>query len=232
MKKGQSAPIIIFIIILIVGIGGFIIYNNSRSSITGNVVADNPQENAVTNQKNCKEIQVPYEDTETYTDNEPYTDKECENINLKAIYEWGQINSVCENEICDQTQSVCAEENFWGNCIKFEEKCIHKACTKYRMHCNLNIENIDDESGNWKIQGMSSNRNTDATANIKSVDVFVQARRSAIASWDFLYDAGENMGCSYNLIEVPTKQVCDNVIKNKDVTKTRKVIKYKVETKC
>ena len=38
MKKGQFAPFIVFLIVLIIGIGIVLFYNNSKTSITGNVI--------------------------------------------------------------------------------------------------------------------------------------------------------------------------------------------------
>ena len=46
-------------------------------------------------------------------------------------------------------------------------------------------------------------------------------------------DANKDVvGCNYEISNIPTKQVCKDVLKYKDVTRTRTVTKYKTEEVC
>jgi len=172
-------------------------------------------------------IQVPYTGYVTYTDREPYTNQECNNISLKSIIEWGNSPSVCLNQICDSQESLCAEKNFWGNCIRYYDSCRHYACTKYKITCNLNIENIDDTAGTWSISGYKYDYNLKKTGDfVKDVSVFIQPTKVGIATWDYIYDAGENVGCSYTIKYGPIKSVCRDLIDYRDVEKTKTEVKY------
>jgi len=182
-------------------------------------------------------IQVPYTEYVTYFDKEPYSTKDCQNVELKGVIDFGQTNTICENEICDRTESYCVEKNFWGNCIEFRDRCIHNACTKYRKYCNLNIENIGDEGGTWSFNAYSNNYDTNEKKFIDTINVFIKPRRTGIGSWNFVYDAGENVRCRYESVKAPTERVCENVIEYRDIEKTKSEIRYcalwkKVVGKC
>lgn len=171
-------------------------------------------------------IQVPYTANVIYTEKEPYTDKDCQDINLKSVVEFGNTNNVCLNEICDSHESRCAEKNFWGNCIRYYDVCTHYACTKYKYQCNLNIENIDDVAGTWSVSAYSLNRDNGQSTFVDTVSVFIQPQRTGIATWEFVADAGENVICQYQGIRDPTKTDCENIISYKNVEKTKIETRY------
>lgn len=162
--------------------------------------------------------------TQTVTESEPYTEVECNNIQLKFVDEWGDNDITCVNEICDRNEQYCVEKNFWGNCIRYADRCTHYACTKYRMDCELEITNIDNEYGTWRLDGYSWNRELNRQEDfIKSVGVGINPTKSSTARWSFTYSAGDQRSCWYNWNTLPTKQVCDNVIRYRDVQKTVQV---------
>ena len=181
----------------------------------------------------CKDVQVPYEVSEEYNETVPYSAEQCENAQLKYLIEWGSINTVCLNEICDAHEQYCVEKNFWGNCVKYAERCTHNACTKYQTSCNVKIDNIDDEAGTWSIEGYSWNQDINQRGDfVGTINTYVNPTKSGIASWNIVYNAGESRACWYSISNIPTKSICENVIKNKDVPKTRTVVKYKTEQQC
>jgi len=180
------------------------------------------------NVKVCYTEKEPYTDLETYKESEPYTTRECNPIDLKYIDGWGATDSVCLNQICDSHKSVCVDTNWYGGCTEYSDVCTHYACTKYKKICRVKIQNIDDTSGTWTVKGWKYNHRTQTLGDfVEEVSVSVKPTQEGTATWEYEYDAGENMGCSYVVNDVPTKQECDNVIKYKDVTKTRDITKYK-----
>jgi len=232
-EKANKGNFWLFVgLIAVVGIIVIILISSGKI-MTGNVVAEgNNLENSQA-KGNCREVQVPYEDIETYTESMPFTDEECENTPLKYLVEWENGQTTCINEICDQHESVCVDKNFWGNCVQFEERCTHNACTKYSRECVVNVNNIDNEGGSWAIDGYSWNNELNQKGDfIGKFDAWVNPTRSNTVRWSFTYNAGESRSCWYQVAEVPTKTVCDNVINYRDVEKTRTVVKYKTETQC
>src|SRR3989304_6659870 len=76
-KKGQVA-IIVAIIIGAIIIGGSVVYfaTNSGSGITGEVTQDTIG-NSGSQDKNCKEVETPYQEQEEYYETVPYNDNKC-----------------------------------------------------------------------------------------------------------------------------------------------------------
>ena len=209
--------------------------------------------------QNCKDVQVPYEAQESYTDSEPYTDKECHNEKLKYTANWGSGSNDCLQEECDKHEQVCAEyqqecarftqvcvdKNFWGNCIEFEDQCaeyknvcvreisncIRNKCVKYKRTCELKIKNIDDTSGAWKVDTYWVGENGEEH-RVGEKSVSVKPTETGSLFWKYIYPAGSTTNCKYKRMTAPTKSVCENVIKYRDVTKSRTVVKYKMEQKC
>jgi hypothetical protein len=62
---------------------------------------------------------------------------------LLAVMLVGCQPKVCRNEcigtnkVCTEHQQVCAEKNFWGNCVKYNDKCINyeDQCVGYKEVC-------------------------------------------------------------------------------------------------
>lgn len=170
-------------------------------------------------------IQVPYTAQVIYTEKEPSTEQQCDDITLKSVVEWGSTISECTNQICDQTSQVCAEKNFWGNCIRFNDVCVHQACTKYRYYCTVNIQNIDDTAGTWMVSGYYRDSSGDENF-VQNVNVYVQPTRTGVASWNYLADAGDSTSCYYGQIKSPTKTKCDDKIVYNEVEKTKEETRY------
>ncbi len=210
--------------LIVIAIFGLIIIGDkifTGGKLTGNVIGGI---NEATTKLECK--QQTYEKTEVYTESLPFTEEECEEIPLKYLEEWQNNPRQCINEICDQHEQYCVDKNWLGNCIQFAERCTHSACTKYEQKCDLKIENIDDEPGVWKIEGYIWDDDFNRLGElVKEVQIYVQPTKSNIATWSFVYNAGESKSCSKRIIVVPQKRVCENVIAYKDVEKTRAVTK-------
>lgn len=171
-----------------------------------------------------KEVTKTEVEKQAYVDTEPYTYLDCSDVNLKSVIEWGNKDTDCINEICDRNEQYCVDYNWLNNCVRYADRCTHYACTRYQMDCELKISNIDDTAGTWKIDGYSWNRELNKKEDfIKTLSVYVNPTRNNVASWSFTYDAGESMSCWYILQFIPTKEVCENIIRYRDVTKYRDV---------
>ncbi|MBI2044876.1 hypothetical protein HYT23_02365 [Candidatus Pacearchaeota archaeon] len=210
--------------VLVIAIFGLIFIADGifgKGKLTGNVIGSI---NEATSKLECK--QQSYETTEQYTESLPFTEKQCKEIPLKYLEEWQNNPRQCINEICDQHEQYCVDKNWLGNCIQFAERCTHYACTKYEQKCDLKIENIDDEPGVWKVEGYIWDDDFNRLGElVKEVQVYVQPTKSNIATWSFVYNAGESKGCSKRIIGVPQKRICENVIVYKNIEKTRAVTK-------
>ncbi|MBS3099284.1 hypothetical protein J4462_03670 [Candidatus Pacearchaeota archaeon] len=231
MKKGQITPVVIFLVIIIVGIGGFLIYNNDKvqtSPITGNVVGVGE-----TNQENCREVQVPYTEEEIYYETVPYTDQECE---YKELSFKSSDDTPQRRVDCAESHDECKEshKNFWGNvvCDRMET-----VCDTYAESVSFDITNLDSEKGNWIYEWKVSCKSnqplcTGETETIVTYSVELDPTETKTQYYSISYDAkGQKILYPY-IKNKPTKQVCRDVIKNREVEKTRTVTKYKPETKC
>lgn len=170
-------------------------------------------------------IPFSYQASEFYNVQEPYIENVCEDSKLKSINEWGETNTECLNEICDSTRSVCVDTNWLGNCIEYQDRCTHYACTRYLKKCNYKISNIDNVYGVWKVQVYSRNGETNERKFIDSMSIGVQPTRTGVVKWQFSYDAGEDIRCSYGEITNPTKTDCDEKTRYETVQHERQIIK-------
>ena len=160
----------------------------------------------------------PYTATEYYYESEPYTDKECEDKTLVYSVTDFNINSDCldYNERClDYTFGICTEKETF--------------CVEKQIKFGLKLNNFDDERGNW-IVNINLYLN-DISAGSKTQNVFLYPKESRDVYWTFGIsgeeDCKKKITGSYNIQDEPKKQVCNDIIKYRDVQKSKQVTKFK-----
>lgn len=231
-KLKFTKPHIIILVIcglMVLGLLGAVVYNYYTSTYSNTEYDDGgyiPQEQT----KNCRDVQVPYQDTETYSEQEaytkteyytervPYTDKECESKELTY-----SITDFVSSGSCVQQEERCIKY-ILGLCTQKETYCI----TKY-VDVSLNLRNLDTERGNW---GIRFNQFLDGQAS-NSIDTstFLYPQTSESVSRRFTIsgetDCKKRNTYSYSVTSTPKKQVCRDVIKYKDEQRTRQVTAYR-----
>jgi len=193
-SNGWIFAIIIGVIVLIA-----IFIFASNNSQTANNFGSSLNANT---QKNCRDVQVPYQDTETYWDTESYTEKECHNENLQ----YAMLDKECDSE------------GFLG--------------MDYRVTCNLH--NLDTEGGQFIMEAgvtywLGPSKKEDEAHNIGGY--FYPNERK---SYSYLFTKWHTgiYQCWCKIISVPAKNVCEDVLKYRDVQKTRTVTNYRTEQQC
>ena len=196
------------------------IFTGRMGSFTGGVVSSN-----------CRNVEVPYEaqeeymKTEYYTETVPYTGKECETKQL--VYNVKDF--VIDYQRCDRTEDRCLKY-FLGICSQKETYCVLKS-----ISCSLDINNLDSENGYWNFnfEFKETISRTIAETNSRASPIYPQSSQhfQASASFEGREKAEKDYTCSYSFTNIPTKQVCRDVIKYKDIQKERQVTAYKPVTK-
>lgn len=226
-KKSNKGFYFFLIALAVIVVLAIVFIVNSNNSLTGNVINT---DSGLQAQKNCRDVQVPYDYLEEYQETVPYTDRECETKDLP----YSITNFVETSNTCNEEKKDC-KTGFLGvpyDCVSY---CVDKS-----ISCSLDLNNLDsEESGTWGIRYNFIERGTSNV--IKSQDLnyglYPQTTKlvpgaTRIQSSGKDGDANKNIGCSYNVASVPTKQVCRDVTNYKEVTKTRTVTRYRAEQKC
>lgn len=180
-------------------------------------------------QKICRDIQVPYDYLEQYSETVPYTDRVCESKNLP--YSTDGFVQMPKNEC---TATGCKDP------ILFGMICTNNFCTDRTVSCSLGVKNLDsEESGVFGTTFWFSQVGTDNTIKMEYVSesIYPQTQKTVTATTKIQSsgvdgDANKDITCSGQITTIPTKQVCRDVIKYKEVTKTRTVTRYRTENKC
>lgn len=216
----------IIIICSIVVVAFLIILLLNKPSSTGNIISDTNQNS----QQSCREMQVPYDYIEEYQETVPYTDTECETKDLAYNIE----NFVMDYNTCNEYQDIC-NKYVLGFCTDKTTFCVDKS-----ISCSLNLRNLDtEEQGSWDIKFSFYESGTSSVIQSKDVALFLYPQTSKtftgvarIQSTGVSGDANKQITCSYTSSGIPTKQVCRDVTKYHEVTKTRTVTRYRTEEKC
>ncbi len=217
----------------------FLIFSevNSSSGITGNVVKTF---------QNCRDVQVSYEEeeeylkTEYYTETIPYTDNKCENKNLA----YSVTNEHWITSSCLDFDKVChkGHNNFWGTYICDDEETF---CAKRTLTYSGDINNLDSEkSGVWKVDIRFNVDHKLYETKTSSLSIYPQTTQSFTQSVTLISDGPsgiankDGISAGFDVAKIPTKQICEEVTKYRDVQRTkevtayRPVTKYKTEEKC
>lgn len=227
-RKGQALIIAIFLTMIIGGIVAVLVLSQSNKfSITGNVIADGENTNTISNIfKNCRDVEVPYEETETYYETVPYTDEECETKEL--AYNIEDINVYLN--ACTQEEERCLEY-FLGFCIEVEEYCVEK-----KVGCSVTINNVDNEKGYWSFDFNILEWGTENIADSQKRSSTILAQDSQLFQTSATFTGEENAEkdyyCRVKNLKPATKQICEGVTKYKDVLRTKTVTKYRTEEVC
>lgn len=171
---------------------------------------------------------VPYEGqeeylkTEYYSETVPYTEQVCENKEL--VYSLTDFKNV-------------------GNCIQYQERCIdyllgictekEKFCVKKEVSSSLNIKNLDNERGKWIVQFSYSLDGVDQDQQTLSLPLFPEEKRLTGVLWTIQGEENNKKDdrYGYKIVSEPTKQVCRDVTKYKEVERSREVTAYRPVTK-
>ena len=145
--KFNQLTLLIVILIILVSVGG------CTQSPSGQVLA------SISETPQCEDVKVPYEEqeeylkTEYYTETVPYTDQECETQKLIYSIEDFKI----KYPICNKQEEVCHQSYPLLGCTDKTVYCVDRTVT-----CTLELNNHDDENGQWKIQFNYMKYNTQA----------------------------------------------------------------------
>ncbi len=167
----------------------------------------------------CREVQIAYEFNETYTESEPYTSKECETVNLKSkVIQGVNMETVC-------IEQNCIEESFWTrDCKEWE-------CVKDKNIYTFILKNMDDEGGRWAFRMTFQGMSGEVDGGIRRH--YIEPEDEQTFMWEYVKNIPtEEVYTDFDVEEIPTKQVCENVIRYRDVEKTRPVTKFRTEEVC
>ena len=227
VKKTSKAPyVIVASLLVIVAIVVVVALMNSNGSMTGNVINSN-------NEQNCKDVQVPYNDTEYYSDKEPYTDQECNPLDWVYKIDLTTNTAKCIQQECTAYAQVCSEKNFWGNCVEWKNgDCENYKCVKYQKDCGITVTNQEKEQLYLNMNLQKYDFDTKERTTVTNRDIYVSPLDKNEVRWEYTYLPTDSVGCVYEPKNYPTRQECRDVIKYKDVQKTKIVTRYRTETKC
>ena len=177
--------------------------------------------------QNCRDVQVPYEKQVTDSKTVQYTEQECESKNL--IY--SATNEKWDYSTCNKQSEVCYEKHWYG-----DSDC-HTFCSDKSLSYSVNINNLDEEQGSWKVSIYFYKQGT----LYKTIPItqFLYPKTTKTFTGAFSVtgdspagDANQEYSAGYNIQYIPTKQICRDVIKYKEVPETKTIIEYKTEEKC
>lgn len=181
-------------------------------------------ENYVCVEKECKQVKVPYEVEETYTEEEckeiPTEEKEAEYKITELLCEYVQITDI---EQCNEyPYSMCKSGN---------------SCSDYH-HIIYSVTNYEGKSADFTFElGHIQNiGGQDRKIRISSVaDSIITHTLKPYVFKEFEVEycmTGGSNKCWIEAKEIPTIEAGVNLVTCQDVTKTRTVTKYKMETIC
>lgn len=236
----KALALILIGVVVILGLGVFFINNypeiiNSPSEkITGYAI-NNPDENVASSQENveCEKEKVPYEEEEEYIETVPYKDTVCEKEELPYSItndRWDYSRCTDENTVCYEK-----EKNFWGN-----EECVDEEtfCAEKQLSYSIDLKNLDQEKKGYfgvEIVFYKDGEEYDTVPVNKylypqTTETFTG--RITVTGESPSGDANQRFSANYRVIDVPTKDICEEVTKYKDVKRTKTVTKYRTEEVC
>ncbi len=223
MKENDKIGVIIIGVILIVAFAYLIGINQSSQQPTAQAIAQTNQPKS-----NCRDVQEPYQATETYTETVPYTETVCETKQL--IYK-STADNMTRNVVCTKSHQEC-QNYVLGICSSW-----NTVCDEYTETATLEITNLDTERGNWNFQWQSYCRWNQplckGTENVGSFQsMIIDPSSTSSRTTSITYPSNGQEVLYVNFTYIPTKQVCRDVTNYKDVQRTRTVTQYRTVTKC
>lgn len=245
MSKNGFAPILVYIIISVVvlgGIGGGVYFYNQEKSITGQAINDLKsqleeqnkileEQTELTAEQQAKAeaekeklaSQIEELSKETckdvqvpYDAQETYTEKEPYSKTETYYESEPYVEEVCNNiPLAYNTQS--------GSCIQYQDNFFaNDEPAKY----SYTINNLDSASGGTFIVDIGFYIGGQLIKEEQSQYIYPSSSKTFYAEKMATIDS-----CYFNVKVIPTKQVCEDVTKYHDVQKTRQVTDYKTVTK-
>ena len=182
----------------------------------------------------CKNIQVAYEEqeeyikTEYYTETVPYTEEECEDIDL--------------------AYSVTNEKWVTSSCLDYDKKCDSSFlgiatdctdfCVKRTLTYSANVRNLEPkEKGIWGSDTSFSIDNKFYKKKTSRTQIYPQTIETVVQSITLISDSPTGVAnkggrrAGFSISEIPTKRVCKDVTKYKEVQREKKVTAYRPITK-
>lgn len=201
------------------------------------IVANNGFRNSrvIDDGNNCRNVQVPYNETGYTTVSEPYTENICDDVNMVYKESYSSITNSkdCIQQECISYTQVCSKKNFWGNCVEYTNgNCENYRCIKYKINCGVKITNQEKQPLIYSLNLESYNYDTKQASIVKVQDVYVAPLDTAEYLWDFTALPTDRLGCIYVSNSAPTMKNCHDVINYHDVPKTVVVTKYRTEQQC
>ena len=217
MKRGQSrGPLIVFIVMIAVGIGAFLIYQGMGPP-TGNVVKDNKQEN-------CRDVQVPYTEQESYNEYEYYqepiknTEQKSQVVydsTLQSSSSGGKLFAFFKIKPASIIRGsiTTSKRSYFG--ISTPEECdniLHDRpyMPGYIVQNNVLYSNIDADTSNW--EGNPINL--------------------CIHIWDSNWQDSSLNSAQIKLTNYWNEDTISYETKQRPITKYRTVTKYRTEQRC
>ncbi|HLC68684.1 MAG TPA: hypothetical protein VJH24_02495 [Candidatus Bilamarchaeaceae archaeon] len=178
---------------------------------------------------NMVEYQEAYQDQECQT--VPYTDQECENVELSFRSNIDELERQVE---CDQNHQEC-QNYVLGICTQW-----NTVCDQYAEICTLEITNLDTVKGNWAFYAYRNCRanqplcTREEPLNVNGpggspFGIVLDPTETDSLTWGIEYDIQGQEYCSAIFSNIPTKQVCRDVIKTRE--DCRMVTKYRPATR-
>lgn len=196
--------IIIFVVILVWGVVWSFSSDSNNSSFTDT--------NSVDEVNQVGQIQANFQQKETCRNVQvPYSEQE-------VYYETVPYT----DRVCEDKELVYKQER--GTCVGKSDGYLGVGARPMSYSCT--ITNLDTEA---KIFTMKIGLNIGEQQLFDTLSYYIYPQSSK----EFAY--AEDIGgesCFCVLEEIPTKSVCRDVIKNKEVRKTRTVTKYRTEKQC
>lgn len=182
----------------------------SNSNLTGNVVNEGYQNSQAENNYQDNQISDSMFGRNCRQEQVPY--EEQENYYETVPY----TDQECENK-----QLVYKKDT--GSCTDWVDNWFSEN-TPAKYSCT--ITNLDSEGGVFSLD-LGFNIGSEQLKETQSKYVYPQSSETFYVERDSAID-----GCFCNEASIPTKQVCRDVIKYKDIARTRTVTKYKTEEVC
>jgi len=162
---------------------------------------------------------------------EPY---DCSSTDINWVMydiDYGVASRTCIQEECSQQERYCKEKNFWGNCVKYGERCVQYSCIKYKISCKVVIENKEREGYTFSVNMRKYDYDDRDYTLISRKNTWISALSSKTLYWDFTYLSTDSVTCSANLETIPTREVTTEKTCYRTKTKTIPKTCYQSRTK-